>query len=71
MTVYIVWKKKKRAIRCPECNRCNQVSAQKEGNILRCSNCNSDFKFLRKEIKLRNIERRRIKGEKLKWKIKK
>lgn len=56
MTVYIVWQKKKRAIICPKCNRANQVSAQKENLLLRCSYCSINFSYLEKDIKLRKIE---------------
>ncbi len=56
MTVYIIWGKKARAIKCPKCGTCNQVSAQKDNLLLRCSKCSIDFSYLEKGIELRKLE---------------
>ena len=57
MTVRIIWQGKIRAILCPKCNTAHQVSAQKDNLSLRCSRCNTDFNYLKKGIKLRNLEK--------------
>lgn len=52
MTIYITWQKFHRALKCPKCKTCNQLSINKM-MVVRCSNCNRSFRFLEK-IKFRD-----------------
>lgn len=60
MSVYIYFRNRRWAIKCPYCRNANKVTARRDGRTLFCGNCQN-------EIKLRHSIR---KGEDIRWVMK-
>jgi len=61
MTVYIYFRNRRWAIKCPYCHTANKITARQNGKTLFCGKCQS-------EITIRHTIR---KGEDINWEMKK